>query len=208
MWSEREGVINYSPSTVIANALLVGWLVSVSLLSQMTIGSVGDDRECRWRSHALGKVQPHSSTEPLGSWFWGSFRGWKLKSEFSWVLGPSSVHCLVSFFQLNHSHQHSNALNSNFKRNLLSPHSTSYHSILYFPLFIVSQRVVYTNWSPFSQCSHPTPIWLPNSDTHFAKSNGHVLVLILPDISEVFDSVTPPTSSSNFSPVLAITLSP
>ena len=114
-----------------------------------------------------------------------SFKGCALLSSFQFY-----VQYLI-FFQLNHSHQHPKALNS--KRNPLSSHPTNYHSILYFPLFMVSQKshlpTLVSISSMLRSCSNLAarfkhPFW----KTEWAFS---FLVFILPDISPVFASVTP-----------------
>ena len=114
-----------------------------------------------------------------------SFKGCALLSSFQFY-----VQYLI-FFQLNHSHQHPKALNS--KRNPLSSHPTNYHSILYFPLFMVSQKsqlpTLVSISSMLRSCSNLAarfkhPFWKIEWAFSF-------LVFILPDISPVFGSVTP-----------------
>lgn len=106
----------------------------------MTLGSTGDKEVTGGDFEAYFRlIQPHSSSRALRSWFWSSSR-WRLEINFSWVLGHLSV-CSVACISFNliiSIRIPMHLIISDLKWNPLSPsplytHTTSYHSILYFP---------------------------------------------------------------------------
>lgn len=99
MWSQRaKGLVNFSPSAVTVNALLVGWLASASSARAGGLGADGWSAgySGSFKPH-LGKIQPPSFTQPPAGWCWSAPR-WQRRRVRSLRLRATclSVHYLVS----------------------------------------------------------------------------------------------------------------